>query len=131
MILYDGRSPITWHGGKTTTAEDLASDPVRCALLTEPCVLIDNGVGVVYSWRRLEDMKKTYGIIEDDPEEALSLIRQERKKPKPTTQSNHSDNTETQEAIAELGILVDENAITLEDVLNAIAELGAIVAADE
>lgn len=42
-----------------------------------------------------------------------------------------TDNTDSQEAIAELGTLVDENALTLEDVLNAIAELGAIVTADE
>lgn len=42
-----------------------------------------------------------------------------------------TDNTDSQEAIAELGIIVDENSLTLEDVLNAIAELGAIVAANE
>ncbi|MEG0791687.1 MAG: hypothetical protein RSG23_08660 [Gordonibacter sp.] len=42
-----------------------------------------------------------------------------------------ADVSDSQDALAELGVLADENDVTLGDVLDAVAELGAIVEAKQ
>lgn len=84
MRIYDKESDITWRGGTATTAAELAANPVTKALTTDDCVLFDNGDGVVYSWRRLADLKAEYGVAEEDPEAALDSVKAAMAKPKPT-----------------------------------------------
>ena len=85
MILYDKVSDIKWQN-RTTTAEELAADPVHADLTKVDCVLFDNGEGMVYSWRRLADLKAQYGVIEEDSEAALELVKAAMAKPKPTAE---------------------------------------------
>lgn len=69
-----------------TTAAELAANPVTKALTTDNCVLFDNGEGVVYSWRRLDDLKAEYGVTEEDPDAALEAVKTAMEKPKPTVE---------------------------------------------
>lgn len=84
MRIYDKKSDITWRDGAVTTAAELAANPVTKALTTDDCVLFDNGEGVAYSWRRLDDLKAQYGVVEENPEAALTLVEKAMSKPKPT-----------------------------------------------
>ena len=86
MIIYDRKSDITWRDGAVTSAAELAKNPVTEALTTDDCVLFDNGAGVVYSWRRLADLKAEYGVTEEDPEAALEAVKTAMAKPKPTVE---------------------------------------------
>ena len=86
MILYDKVSDITWRDGNVSTATDLAANPVYADLTMVDCVLLDNGEGVVYSWRRLADLKAEYGVTEEDPDAALEAVKVAMEKPKPTVE---------------------------------------------
>lgn len=63
MILYDQKSDIRWFPDeKEMTVEEMKKDHRLSRMFTEPCVLIDDGSGNVYSWVYLSVLASRYGV---------------------------------------------------------------------
>lgn len=83
LKLYDHTSPINWTFRGEMTTEQLASNPALAPMLTEECVLYDDGQGKVFDWRYLSVLIGQYAnydeegnpdISEDDPQAALDEV---------------------------------------------------------
>lgn len=62
MQLYDGYSEINWVHRGILNAYEMDQDPQYEKLMSEPCVLFDNGNGEVYSYRTLKSLMGQYGV---------------------------------------------------------------------
>lgn len=76
MQLYDQTSPINWVFRGEETPEQMQADPKTAILFSEPCVLYDNGVGGVYSFKPLSTLAARYGIEYDTPEEGFERLQE-------------------------------------------------------
>lgn len=74
MRLYDGKSPICWHGRGKMTAAKMKKEPQYAPLFQTECVLFDGGEEEVYSFRTLAEMKAQFGVNATEPDRALIIL---------------------------------------------------------
>lgn len=114
MRIYDHESPIQWAYTGVKTAEEMAEDPVLRQVIERETVLYDNGDGVVYGYRFLDDLKSAFDVAAADPEAALLAVIDAMNAPKPDNDQIIADQQaqleEQAEAIEELISMMMEGA---------------------
>lgn len=140
LQVYNKMSPLTLPNGKTKTAEELESDDQYNILFTTDCAVDVDDDGVTHSFFTISYIKKIYNIDSSDPYEVVNIAnstqQNEIEKKRQAEFEQEESIYENQEAIGELGVstaaLLESNTqltASNADVLQAIGELGAMVAA--
>lgn len=74
MILYDGGS-VDWVYDGWKTVDQMQGDPRYARLLSEPCVLYDNGNGRAYRYEPLADLAARWAVPQElTPEEVFAEV---------------------------------------------------------
>ena len=74
MILYDGGS-VDWVYEGWKTVDQMQGDPRYARLLSEPCVLYDNGNGRAYRYEPLADLAARWAVPQElAPEEVFAEV---------------------------------------------------------
>lgn len=135
MQLYDNASDIHWVFKGVMTHEQLAADPKYATLTMEPCVLYDNGEGKIYDWEPLVYAANRWGVdMTPDVEGVYDAVVKTMATPPSVTHDDidavHESIIVSDMAIAEAGALADANSQQVDELMMAVAEIGAMVGAN-
>ena len=125
-VLWDGKSSINWRDRGLMTLSQIKEDPQLKYIADHTVILITDGE-FVYDFRYLESWKAEYGVEAEDPEEAFAECVRLRDLPKPTIESVSERIDGNDLALAELGSMAAANEAGNQELLLAIAEIGALV----
>lgn len=117
MRLWDHKTPIEWmYHDHPSTPEEMDNPRYRFMLDNE-IVLFDDGRGVVFSFSTLDELRRRYGVEDDEPRAALRKIKRamSRHVPGPaevseTTTKNARSIVEHDREIMNLGNEVSDNS---------------------